>query len=332
LTLPADPAAPAATFVLLCDGSFAIESPPTATHLLRRWLPLLPYADRRPAPGARLRLRLGDARGPVPSGAAALRLGGVSAWIHGDRARLRGDAGGVGRIHLGRRAGGVLTAPESGDQEAAAWDVYSMATLALALLLGRAGRALVHAAAPVAPDGRAWLLVGDTHAGKTTTSANLIEAGWRFTSDDHVVLSREAGAIWVEGLPRPFHLDRGWASGSPSGIRGEADPGATWPGRWLERAPLGGVILPRVLPERATALAPVPAAEVLTALVRQSPWLMADRAAASGLLALLAEAASAPARRLSLGLDTFASPSALQSVLAALTDAPLAGARDAGAA
>ena len=37
-------------------------------------------------------------------------------------------------------------------------------------------------------------------------------AGWTFTSDDHVVLGAAPdGRLWVEGLPRTFHLDAGFA-------------------------------------------------------------------------------------------------------------------------
>lgn len=320
--------APREVFPLLADGSLAIEAEAGTRPLLERWLPLLPYAGRAADPhGARLRLRRRAPHRVAPDDPPALRLGTVSAWIAGDRVRLRGDAGGAARIDLRRRAGG-MGAP---DTEAGAWEAYSMATLGLALLLGRAGRALVHAAAPVAPDGRAWLLVGDSHAGKTTTCVNLVRAGWSFASDDHVVLSRDGdGGLWVEGLPRHFHVDSGLGSAAPAGLRRDTDPRQAWPGRWVERAPLGGVLLPQVHPHAASSAAPVPAADALAALIRQSPWLLVDRAAAPRLLALLGEAAVRPARALRLGLDTFADPARLESVLARGGVGPDPGARLAG--
>jgi hypothetical protein len=54
---------------------------------------------------------------------------------------------------------------------------------------------------------------------------------------------------------------------------------------------------------------------VLSELIRQSPWLMGDRIAAPALLELLREAASGCARRISLGLDTFADPARLAAVV-----------------
>ena len=71
---------------------------------------------------------------------------------------------------------------------ASTYELQGALTLSSALLLGRIGRALIHAAAVVDPFDRGWLLVGDSHAGKTTTCATLISAGWRFVADDQVVL------------------------------------------------------------------------------------------------------------------------------------------------
>jgi hypothetical protein len=199
----------------------------------------------------------------------------------------------------------------------AAWTLFSAATLAAALLLGRMERALAHAAAVVGPDGRAWLLVGDSHAGKTTTSANLLQAGWRYVSDDQVVLYRAAdGELSAEGWPRPFHLDEGWEGGAPLHRRGTTDPRERWPGRWTRTAPLAGLLFPRVEAGRPTVREALPASDALARLLRQSPWLLADRGAAPRVLRLLQEAASLPAYALRLGLDTYADPERLVGVLA----------------
>ncbi|HEU0299857.1 MAG TPA: hypothetical protein VFR37_10390, partial [Longimicrobium sp.] len=249
------------------------------------------------------------------------RLGEVEVWIEGDRATLLGPSG----VHgLARLAGGdaELHAPLDGaDPDAVAWDVYSACTVSCALLLGRMGRALVHAAAVAPPGGPAWLLVGDTHSGKTTTSANLLRAGWSYLSDDHVVLGREGGGIEVEGLPRPFHLDDGWEAGEVVRRRGETDPRARWPGRWRRTAPLAGLLFPRVEAGAPTALGPFGAPDALASLLRQSPWLLADRGCAPAVLDLLRAAALLPTHALRLGLDTYADPERLAEVVRQLGDA-----------
>jgi hypothetical protein len=196
--------------------------------------------------------------------------------------------------------------PEPHDRRAAG-DVYSMLTLAAAFLLGRLGGALVHAGGVVDPDGRAWLLVGDTHAGKTTTCVSLVAAGWRYLADDQVVLRfGDAGTVEVEGWPRRAHLDEGWSDGVVTRTRGVVDLRARWGDRWIARAPLGGVLLPSVRAEEPTRVMTVDGATAFTALVRQSPWLLADRGAAAAVMPLLRATASLDSRALLLGQDSYA--------------------------
>jgi hypothetical protein len=318
---PAAARTAAAVLPLLADGALRLEAAPELLPLVRRWLPLLPYSETAPAPGgAVIRVAAGDpARLAAPSGAPVLRLGAADAWVDdaAATARLHCTGGSAGEADLARGEAALVPAP--GDVAAdgvAAWDLFSMCTLASALLLGRMHRALVHAAGIVAPDGGAWLLAGDARAGKSTTSVNLIAAGWRFVSDDNVVLFRGAGGeVWVEGWPRRFHLDEGWEAGTPLHRRGEVDPHERWPGQWVRTAPLAGLLFPRVAADQATELAPLRASEALAGLMRQSPWLLADRACAPGILAFLRSACERPAFSLRLGLDSYRDTDRLLRVL-----------------
>ncbi len=194
-------------------------------------------------------------------------------------------------------------------------DLYSMLTVAAAVLLGRQGCALIHAAAVVDPSGGACLLVGDSHSGKSTTTVNLITRGWNYLSDDQVILVRSEGGLEVFGLLRPFHLDEGWSDGNPASRRGTVDATSIGPGQPARRAPLGRVLLPRVDAAQPTAIASASAAEVLENIVRQSPWLLADPVGAPAILDLLGEAARTGGARLSLGLDTFSDAGRLERVL-----------------
>lgn len=299
-----------AALSLLADGALRLEAEPRLLPLARRWLPLLPYDATSPDPaGAVIRLAGGKPAHVAPAGASVVRLGAASAWVDDGaaHAELRCAGGSSGTVDLARGAADLVPVPgDLAEKGVAAWDVFCLCTLASALLLGRMGRALVHAAAIVAPDGGAWLLAGDAHAGKSTTAVNLISAGWRFVSDDNVVLFRDAdGAIAVEGWPRRFHLDEGWETGEPLHRRGEVDPHERWPGQWLRTAPLAGLLFPRVAAHLPTQLEPLAASQALGGLMRQSPWLLADRGAAPGVLSLLRAACERPARALRLGLDTY---------------------------
>jgi hypothetical protein len=322
LTHHADAARPTAVFPLLADGALRLEADPALIPLVRRWLPLLPYETPSDAAGARIRVVTGDpARIPAPAGAPVVRLGAAAAWVDDARAHavLRADAGCACEADLGRGEATLVVPPAADAAGPEEWDVFSLCTVTAALLLGRMHRALVHAAAVVAPGGGAWLLVGDTHAGKSTTSVNLIEAGWRFVSDDHVVLFRGMdGRLSVEGWPRRFHLDEGWAEGAPGRVRGEVHPHERWPGAWMRVAPLAGLLFPRVAADEPTELSPIAPVDALGGLMRQSPWLLADRSCAAEVLAFLRSACELPAYALRLGLDTYRDTARLLAVLAPL--------------
>ena len=307
---------------LLHDGRLNVEVHPRLLPSVARWLPLVPRDTPAHPSGAVVRVVPDQAAPPVrPEGERTLAMGEVDAWIDPHHARMIGASGVHGVVELAEGTA-ELRAPLDGDRTAVAMDLYSACNLCVALLLGRMGRALAHAAAVAPPGGGAWLLVGDSRAGKTTTSANLVSAGWNYLSDDHVVLYRgEDGRVMVEGLPRPFHLDEGWETGGIVERRGNTDPHQRWPGAWRRTAPLSGLLFPGVEAAEPTALAPLAAPEALTGLLRQSPWLLADRAAAPAVLALLRESALHPTHRLRLGMDTYAAPALLAERLDALRDA-----------
>jgi hypothetical protein len=306
---------------LLHDGRLRAEVHPALLPSIARWLPLVPpHTPPHPA-GAVVRILPADAPAPPrPDGERTLAMGDVDAWMEPNHARLAGASGVHGIVSLAEGTA-ELRAPADGDPAAVAMDLFSASNLWVALLLGRMGRALAHAAAVAPPGGGAWLLVGDSRAGKTTTCANLVSAGWNYLSDDHVVLFRDDdGRVMVEGLPRPFHLDEGWEAGGIVDRRGNTDPHQRWPGAWRRTAPLAGLLFPGVAAAEPTALAPMRAPDALAGLLRQSPWLLADRAAAPAVLALLREAALFPAHRLHLGLDTYADPPLLAARLGSLRD------------
>jgi hypothetical protein len=321
---------------LVGDGALRLDVRSGLEPLVRRWLPAglpgdLPRARPSSQPtgtapsggGARIRVgrvRPEDRDGPAPPGDPVLRLGTVGAWPatgRPDAFELRGGAGTTGVIDLARRRSD-LWVPERSDPAAAAWDLYSMLTLSAALLLCGMRRALVHAGAVVAPDGGAWLLVGDARSGKSSTAATLIGAGWDFLSDDQVVAdwADPDGPPRLEGWLRPFHLDAGWEAGRPGGARRGVDPGTLGPGRPRAQARAAGLLFPVVAPGPPTGLERITGGEALSVLLRQTPWLFAvPRDAASDMLHRLRQVCRLPAYRLRLGIDTFGHGPRLVDVL-----------------
>jgi hypothetical protein len=328
---------------LVHDDALRICVDPSVSPHVDAWLPFSATPSRCVTPASTVsvqsvqalptKARLTDdtpERTPVvspPSGATpTLRLGGVDAYLDDttQSVLLRSDSGHVaGYVNLS--AGDAWIDIVESTVPRRDGDVSSALTLCTALLMNRLERTLVHAAAVAPPGGAAWLLVGDTHAGKTTTTATLMAAGWEYLSDDHVVLSATERGPMVEGWPRTFHLDAGWRTGAPMRSRIDVDPRQLALSRWRTTAVLGGILFPSVVANAPTHLEPMSAAQALTGLVRQSPWLMADARAAPSALALLTAAAQLPVRRLCLGFDTFNQPAALAHCLAPLCLTPPPG-------
>jgi hypothetical protein len=308
------------TLGLVADGALQLTLERPLCPLVERWVP---RGLSEPVGAARATICVGASRTrlPRPAAAATLALGRVAAWVDDRRGTvvLRGGLPASGGV-LSLGAGHARLGVDPADVPDARADLYSMLTVSAALLLAGLGRALVHAAAVVAPDGGAWLLAGDARSGKSTTCATLASAGWAFLSDDQVVLAiRQDGedGVHVEGWLRPFHLDRIGERGEPTGERHEVAPAELGLAGWRRTARLAGVILPVVAAGEPTLLTPVPAAHALAGLVRQSPWLLACRNTAPAVLALLGRAV-AGAFSLRLGRDTYRDPARLAACLGSL--------------
>ena len=179
------------TLDLVADGAIRLALDRSLYSLAERWIPQGLSEPRDVSARATISVSASRASLRRPTEPATLALDRVAAWVDQGRATavLRGAApssGGLLSFAAGR--GRMQVDPAGGVQEAAR-DLYSMLTISAALLLARLERALVHAAAVVAPDGHAWLLAGDARSGKSTTCATLASAGWGYVSDDQVVLA-----------------------------------------------------------------------------------------------------------------------------------------------
>lgn len=311
-------AAPAAgRIALLEDGSLAVSADPAVREMVEAWLPRIP-AGADPSPrGAMIRVGPGDIPAPPSQAEPDMRFFDVQGWI--DRARerilLADLAGRIGaRVELAPARAEVWIGAAGGAPD---WrDVFATLTMSAALLLTRLERALMHAAAVVAPGGGAWLLPGGSFNGKTSTCSTLVRGGWSYLCDDHAVLGDGAGGgVRAEGWPRPFHLDVGYLAGRSEGVRARVDPDALAPGAWRRTAPVAGLLFPRVEAERPTRLSRLHPAAALGRMVAESPWLLADATGAGPVLALLERTARLPAYELRLGRDCYCNPDRLQMVL-----------------
>jgi len=303
---------------LLRDRSLILSVDESLRGAVSEWMPSLPEetADAHPE-GPSIRVDSGAVEPFASSGPPSLALGRVKAWVDSRNgfASLVSTTGEINALANLKSRIATVTVNEGVDPAPA--DLTSLLTITAALLLLRDGRTALHAGGVVNPDTkRAWLLCGDSHSGKSTTTANLIKAGWSYLSDDYVVLSRSGDAIEIEGWPDDFHIDEGWSRGESTGVRGtfrEADLPA---GRRVDSAPLGGILFPRISANEETIVTEIAPVIALERLIRQSPWLIADSESAGSVLELLKDAASTDCGELRLGLDTFADPAKLSAVIA----------------
>jgi hypothetical protein len=305
---------------LLSDGSLVVSIDETLIEAAKPWLPTLPTirADAHPS-GPSLRLDQGFVSTAMRDTTPTVYLGNVLAWgDHNlDRFAIASRRSGCGgHIDLEARIA-TLVAPAKRAEN----DVPSMLALSAALLLLRGGASPVHAGGVVNPrNGKAWLLVGDARSGKSTTTANLVVAGWRYLSDDYVLLRRGASReIVVEGWPGDFHLDEGWGSHRPTGVRHNVDETQFAEESRQLVAPLGGLLFPEVQRAGETAVQDIACADALARLIRQSPWLLADPGSARDTLDLLTDACAGRNAEIHLGLDTFGNPPLLEERLSQFT-------------
>jgi len=307
---------------LLADGTLELRADVWTESQVRHWLPSLPAAVAD-EPRARIDVSLQTAPPGAPSVQADLVLGPIEAalFASGKGIALHARNSALsGTIDFTNLSAALHVTPNAARPEPRNAAVFSALTLSAAFLLNRMRRALLHAAAVVAPDGRAWLLVGDAFAGKTTTTVTLVRAGWGYLSDDHVVLSPSAdGQVIVEGWPRLFHLDRGYEDGVALGERDAVDPASIGPGQWQRTARLAGILFPTVTPGEPTRTTSLAGTDALARLIRQSPWLLADRETARDVLNLLTAAVAGRTCILHLGRDSYRNPARMQEILIPLT-------------
>jgi len=136
----------------------------------------------------------------------------------------------------------------------------------------------IHAGAVVL-DGRAIVLAGQSHAGKSTLTAWLTWRGWGFLTDEVAILDVES--TFGQAVVRPFWRPVGVRRGGPLDAVvtfPSADPEVLIPatelGRLAEPAPLAAFVMPSYTPGDAGGLEPMTAAATLRTLAAHLPTLL----------------------------------------------------------
>jgi hypothetical protein len=171
--------------------------------------------------------------------------------------------------------------------------------------LRRCGLFELHAAGVIEPEtGGGFLVVGPSGSGKSTLATQLASAGWRYLSDDALLL-RGGDSVEACALRREFAVtEQTVAAGVLEGfedmlkepvpfdpLKRRFKPHAIFPEGFAESCEPRALFFPVITNEPASGARRLTQAETMRGLLRMCPWACYDRPAAAAHLGLLARLA-----------------------------------------
>jgi hypothetical protein len=185
--------------------------------------------------------------------------------------------------------------------------------------LRRCGLFELHAAGVVEPEtGGGFLVVGPSGSGKSTLATQLASAGWRYLSDDSLLLRGSAELVEACALRREFAVtEQTVAAGVLEGfeellkepvpfdpLKRRFKPHAVFPRGFSESCAPRVLLFPLITNVPESRALRLTQAETMRRLLRMCPWACYDRPAAATHLGLLARLArQAAGFELRAGLD-----------------------------
>jgi hypothetical protein len=174
---------------------------------------------------------------------------------------------------------------------------------AMPAALRRVGLYDLHAAALIEPmTACCFVFPGTSRSGKTTLSLRLAASGWRYLSDDAVVISEGEKAVEVRGLRRPFQTSSDSLGGCElSGLddalgvtipndpeKRRLDPEILFPGQFAASAEPRVLCFPVITRQNESLLVETTKSEAMIRLIFMCPWSNYDASAARDHLGVLA--------------------------------------------
>jgi hypothetical protein len=202
--------------------------------------------------------------------------------------------------------------------------------LAFLMLFRRHGLYGLHSSA-VARGDLACLIVGPSGHGKTTLALALVREGWRYLSDDVLVLQSRSDGVAARAMRRGFSCTPETARLFPElTATGPArldmfdgkqllDVAAVYPGRFADQCRPRLLLFPQIAGGRRSRLVPLNDSQAMLALIRQSPGIMVDRPAVQAQLGVLKRlVGQAHKYRILLGSDVYEDSAAVSGLLSAV--------------
>jgi hypothetical protein len=189
--------------------------------------------------------------------------------------------------------------------------------------LRRAGAFDLHAAGVVSSQsGNGALLVGTSGSGKSTLTLSLAQCGWRYLSDDMILLNESETRIEAERFRRWFAVSDAFvaANGWPQLREALAGPVASDPTKQrldpetilppaIERCAPTALFFPEVKSAPCTVIDSLSPRSAMLQLMRVCPWATYDSVTAPEYLRVLAKLANqCRSYSLQLGRDLFSEP------------------------
>ena len=192
----------------------------------------------------------------------------------------------------------IRQVPDTVDAELA-----RVTSFAVCAALRRFGLFELHSGAVVDPDSdRGVLIVGPSGSGKSTLTYQLANAGWRYLSDDEVLLSgcEDGDEIEARGFRSFFAL----RDAAGSDFKNVFEPAGVFSSTRASRVVPGCLLFTAISGDKQTQLRELSQTETMTRLIRACPWATYDTAIAAANLELLSRLArQVNAFDLSAGVD-----------------------------
>jgi hypothetical protein len=204
---------------------------------------------------------------------------------------------------------------------------HSFVRVAVAIYLSDRDYTPIHAAALVDPMGMLWLFGGYTHAGKSTLTIGLLEAGWSYLGDDGVVLADSQSGIVAHSWWGSILLDPILATTYPHlseylgdwiGKRRLINLRKCYGSKWVEQQVPTRLVFPVLdAAEPLARLAPLSNGMALSQSMQHSaPWLL--ESPQSHLVRLKALCSQSDCLELHLGLAARTQPHLVAKILASM--------------
>jgi hypothetical protein len=256
-----------------------------------------------PAPDATIHVQPG-APPPPPAGLEAFETAGGGFCRTDGRTYIFERDGSAVRAVGGRR--GVEVWVGQGDASRERSSLARLVFESTMVALRRCGLFELHAAGVVEPlSGGGLLVVGPSGSGKSTLATQLASAGWRYLSDDALLLRVGAELVEACALRREFAVtEQTVAAGVLEGfedllkepvpfdpLKRRFKPHAIFPEGFAESCEPRAVFFPVITNEPESGARRLTQAETMRGLLRMCPWACYDRPAAATHLGLLARLA-----------------------------------------